>query len=86
MLDNKILSWLDFAKKFTLNPAKILGINKGTLGVGADADLVIIDPDKEWAVEKQGLISKSKNCAFLGRKLKGLVEITICNGKIAYKI
>ena len=86
LLDNKILSWLDFAKKFTLNPAKILGINKGTLGVGADADLVIIDPDKEWAVEKQGLISKSKNCAFLGRKLKGLVEITICNGKIAYKI
>jgi len=79
-----LLEWVELIKKFTVNPAKILGINKGTLGAGCDADIVVVSPDKEWRVEKTGLVSKSKNSAFLGRKLKGSVEYTICAGKIAY--
>jgi len=80
-----ILNWPQLVEKFTVNPAKILGINKGTLGIGSDADVVIVDPDKEWIVEKQGLYSKSKNSPFLGRTLKGCVEYTIYNGTIVYK-
>ncbi len=80
------LDWPGLAKKMSLNPARILGIKKGTLGVGADADIIIIDPDKEWVVRKEDLISKSKNSAFLGRKLKGLVEYAIYGGKIAYQV
>jgi dihydroorotase len=68
-----------------LNPAKILGINKGTLGLGCDADLIVLSPDKEWLVKKADFLSKSKNSPFLGRRLKGVVEYTICSGKIVYK-
>ncbi len=85
LIETKILTWSELICKMTVNPAKILGLNKGTLRVGSDADVVIIDPQKEWAVEKASLISKSKNSAFLGRKLKGVVLYTIYQGKVAYQ-
>ncbi|MCM8763052.1 MAG: amidohydrolase family protein, partial [Candidatus Omnitrophica bacterium] len=71
-------------KKFTLNPARILGLDKGTLSVGSDADIAIIEPCKEWVLKKEDIISRSKNCAFVGTKFKGWVEYTICAGNIAY--
>ena len=80
----KILSWPELVRKLALNPAKILGIDKGTLGLGCDADLVIVSPEEEWIENKEDIVSKSKNSAFLGKKLKGKVEYTICGGKIAY--
>jgi dihydroorotase len=80
-----LLDWLDLVKKLCLNPARILGINKGALSVGCDADLIVVSPDKEWVVKKEEFVSKSKNSAFLGKKLTGAVEYTICNGRTAYK-
>ena len=85
LVDAGLLSWAKLAEKLALNPAKILGINKGTLSAGADADIVIVDPNREWVVEKKEFLSKSKNSPFLGRKLKGSMEYTICGGKVAYK-
>jgi dihydroorotase len=85
LVNKDILGWTDLVKKLALNPAKILGIGKGTLSIGAEADLIVVSADKEWVVKKEELISKSKNCAFLGKKLTGVVECTICHGKIAYK-
>lgn len=78
-----LITWQELAKKMALNPARILGINKGTLSVGADADIIIVNPDKEWIVEKSWFLSKSKNSAFLGRKFQGVVEYTICAGEIS---
>ncbi len=80
-----LLDWPDLVKKLCFNPARILGIDKGTLGVGCDADILVVSPDKEWVVQKAEFVSKSKNSAFLGKKLTGVVEYTICNGRIAYK-
>lgn len=80
-----VLSWPELVRKITVNPARILGINKGTLGVDSSADIVIVSPDKEWLVRKEEIVSKSKNSCFLGKKLKGLVEYTICRGKIVYR-
>ena len=80
-----LLSWSDLVKKMCLNPAKILGLKKGTLSVGSDADMIVVSPDKEWVVKKEDFASKSKNSPFIGRRLKGVVEHTICNGKIAYE-
>jgi len=77
-----LLTWPELVKKLSLNPSRILGINKGTLSAGSDADIVIISPDKEWVVKKEYFVSKSKNSAFLGSRLKGMVEYAICNGKI----
>lgn len=79
-----ILGWPELVRKLCLNPARILGIDRGALSPGSPADIAVVDPDKEWVVEKKALVSKSKNSAFLGRRLKGVVEYTICNGKIAY--
>ncbi|MDP2924415.1 MAG: dihydroorotase [Candidatus Omnitrophota bacterium] len=84
LLQAKVLSISELVRKLSLNPAKILGIDKGTLSVGKDADIIVIDPNKEWVVKKEGFFSKSRNCAFLGRTLKGVVEYTICGGKIVY--
>ena len=79
-----LLDWPDLAKKLCLNPAKILGIDKGALSVGCDADIIVLSPDKEWVVKKEEFISKSKNSAFLGGRLKSVVEYVIYSGKITH--
>jgi dihydroorotase len=84
LIEKGVLTWLNLVRKFTVNPARILGIPKGTLKEGADADLIVVAPKEEWLVEKVSLASKSKNCAFLGRSLKGVVAYAICSGRIAY--
>jgi len=85
LIDKKILSWSELFEKLSVNPAKILGIDKGSLRAGACADIIIIDADKEFVLEKKSIVSKSKNSPFIGKKVKGLVEYTIFNGKIIYK-
>ncbi len=84
LVHSGIMGWPELVRRISLNPARILGIAQGSLGPGAVADIAVVDPDKEWVVEKKALVSRSKNSAFLGRRLKGAVEWTIYNGKIAY--
>jgi len=73
--------------KMSSAPARIVGLtSKGTIKQGFDADITIIDPDREWTVTKEGFVSKSKNSPFVGRKLYGRVEYTICGGKIVYRV
>ncbi len=81
LVNKNILSLSELVEKMCLNPAQILGIPKGTLSVGSDADVIVVSADKEWLVEEENLVSRSKNSAFLGKKLKGVVEHTICGGK-----
>jgi len=69
-------------EKMTLNPAKILQINKGNLKVGSDADLVIIDTNREFTVRSDQFVSKGKNTPFEGWVLKGMPVVTIFKGKI----
>jgi dihydroorotase len=85
LIHTGILTWQELVKKMALNPAKILGIPRGTLGIKAQADIAIVDPDAIWTVRKEELISKSKNSAFLGRSLSGVVEYTICSGRLAFQ-
>jgi len=85
LIDAKILDWTKLFEKLSFNPAKILGLDRGSLGQGMTADIIIISGEKEWLVSKNELISKSKNSAFIGRSLKGIVDYTICNGKLVYK-
>ena len=67
--------------KFTVGPARLLGLAKGTLNVGADADLTIIDPDRDWVFESTASASKSRNSPFYGWRLKGKSVATIVGGK-----
>ena len=73
-------------KTLTLNPAKILKINKGNLSIGNDADFCIVDIDKPWIVKKENLVSKSKNTAIEGKKLQGKVTNTFVNGVELFKL
>ena len=85
LIDTGLLNWLDLAQKLCLNPARILGIDRGTLGVGSYADIIVVSPEKEWIVKKDQILSKSKNSPFLGKTLKGVVEYTVSEGKVVYK-
>lgn len=77
-----VFSPADAVRKLSLNPATVLKLNKGTLSVGADADITIIDPDAEWTVKAAEFKSKSRNTPFDGWKLKGKAVRTIVGGKV----
>lgn len=78
------LSLSEILEKMSVNPAQILGIPGGTLREGANADVVLFDPEKEWVVDPEKLHGKSKNTPFKGRKLKGKVVLTIFRGRVVY--
>ncbi|MDZ4819380.1 MAG: dihydroorotase [Planctomycetota bacterium] len=80
-----ILDWPTAIEKLTINPARILGIPKGTLQVGADADVTIIDPDVEWTLDPQKMRSLSKNTPFGGWKLRGAADTVIVGGRVKFK-
>ncbi|MFA6430756.1 MAG: dihydroorotase [Candidatus Margulisiibacteriota bacterium] len=83
LVKTKQLSLGELIAKLSNNPAKILGLkNKGTLKIGADADLCIFDPSAEWTVDPTKFASKSRNTPFAGWKLAGKVMTTIVAGKI----
>ena len=81
---NESLSLEKIIKCLTINPAKILKIDKGSLKVGSDADLCIFDLEKPWVVKAEKLKSKSKNTAIEDRKLQGKVKMTFLNGELVY--
>lgn len=85
LVEKEVLDWTGLVRKLAVNPAKILGIDKGTLGIGCAADIIVVAPEEEWLVEKKRFLSKSKNSPFIGKKLKSTVEYTICQGKIVYQ-
>ncbi len=84
LVGQTVLDMNELVKKLCVNPAKILGIKKGAIEPGYDADIAIVSKDKEWLVKKSCFVSRSKNSAFLGKNLKGVVDYTILSGKIAY--
>ncbi len=87
LVDKNILTLPQLVEKLSANPAKITGLNnKGEIAPGNDADLTIIDPKKEWIFQKEDIVSKSYNSPFIGRTLKGLVEMTICGGRIVHRV
>ena len=69
----------------TSNPARILGIEKGDLKKGKDADLCVIDINKPWVVKKNKLKSKSKNTPIENRKLQGQVSKTFVKGELLFE-
>lgn len=79
------LSLMEAIAKLSVNPAKVLGIGKGTLKVGSQADITIIDPELTEIVSTTKFQSKGKNSPFDGWELKGLPITTIVNGKIVMR-
>ena len=80
-----IMSFEQLIEKMSVNPAKILGINAGTLSVGAPGDIAIVDIDEVWTVDTEKLHGKSKNTPFKGKTLCGKVKKTILGGNIVFE-
>ncbi|MFA5085731.1 MAG: dihydroorotase, partial [Candidatus Omnitrophota bacterium] len=80
LVEKKILSWPELITKLSVNPSKILGIDRGTLKEGAIADIVIIDPGKEYTYEKESIMSRSKNSPFINWILKGKASKVFVGG------
>ena len=79
-----ILTPMQMAEKMSYNPAKVLGLEKGTVAEGSHADLTIFDPECEWVIDPAEFLSKGKNTPFGGKKVTGKVKATIVDGEIAY--
>lgn len=84
LVEEGVLSIDEAVAKLTVHPARVMRLNKGHLGIGADADLCLIDPEATWTVDPRRLRSKSKNTPFGGWKMKGLVSMTIVDGRVVY--
>ena len=85
LMDLNKVTYKDLVKLLSYNPAKILGIDRGTLEVGKAADIVIFDPSREFVFAKDRMASLSKNSPWINKHLRGHVRFTIFNGKIVYE-
>jgi dihydroorotase len=85
LVRQKILNLRALVEKFTVNPARLLRLKEGTLTTGADADITIIDPEREWTYDVAQSASKSRNTPFDGWKFRGRAVTTIVKGKVVWR-
>ncbi len=80
------VSWMKLVEVASWNPARILGLKKGTLADGADADVTVIDPELSWTVDAGAFKTKSKNTPFGGWLLKGRAVATVVAGQVRWRL
>ena len=85
LFHNSSIKLVNLIAAMTSNPAKILNIRKGSMDIGNDADLCLLDLNKPWVVKKNELKSKSKNTPIEDRKLQGQVIKTFVKGEVAFE-
>ncbi|MBN1437384.1 MAG: dihydroorotase [Sedimentisphaerales bacterium] len=86
LIDTNTIDWPRLIQMMTIAPAQILQVPKGTLSVGADADITVIDPKTEFTVCVDKFASKSRNCPYDGWQLHARAAYTIVNGKIKHSL
>ncbi len=85
LVEQQLLELPQLIETLTAAPARILGIEAGTLAIGSQADICIFDPNLEWALTADSLKSAGKNTPFLGQTLKGRVNATLMDGRIVFR-
>ncbi|MDT8420741.1 MAG: dihydroorotase [Desulfuromonadales bacterium] len=85
LVGEKVLTLEQAIALVTCRPAGVLGLDRGTLSVGAVADVTLVNPNKEWTVDAQQLLSKSKNTSFDGQQMKGYAVRTLLAGKTVFE-
>ena len=85
LVEQEILDLPQLIDKLTASPAQALGLDSGTLSVGASADVCIFNPELEWQLTPENCCSRSKNTPFMNYPLKGKVTNTLYNGNVVYQ-
>jgi len=85
LIDTEVLTWPELVARMTANPARTLGIERGTLAAGAAADVTLIDPGLEWTIDASRFESKSRNCPFHGQHVRGKAVMTLVAGRAVYR-
>jgi dihydroorotase len=80
------LTWPEAIRKLTVEPARLLGIPKGTLRPGADADVTIIDPSTPWTIDPSAFYSKSRNTPYGGWNVRGRAHTVIVSGEVRHTL
>jgi dihydroorotase len=81
------ITWMRLIEMMSTTPAQLVKLHsKGTLQIGADADVTIIDPNRDWTIDVEQFRSKSRNCPFHGWKLKGRAVMTIVGGAVKWEL
>lgn len=86
LVETGYLTPMQMAEKMSYNPAKILGIDRGSLEEGRRADVVIIDAATEYRIDKNTFATMGRNTPFDGRMVKGRAVMTIVDGRIVYEL
>jgi len=86
LIEPGVLTWSEMIAKLTIHPARILGIDRGTLRPGAIADVTIIDPETEWTIDPNQFRSKSRNCPFAGWHVRGRAHSVLVAGQVKYSL
>jgi dihydroorotase len=86
LIDPGHLTWPEVIRKLTINPAQLLGIPKGTLRPGAEADVTLIDPATRWVIDPDHFRSRSRNCPFAGWEVRGRAHTVIVGGEVRYTL
>jgi dihydroorotase len=84
LLEAGLLSLPELVNRMSVMPARIFGLQGGSLAPGAPADVVVFDPAAEWTVRPEQFYSKSRNTPFAGRRLRGRAETTIVRGQVVF--
>ncbi|MYG18993.1 MAG: dihydroorotase, partial [Gemmatimonadales bacterium] len=79
------LPLFDLVERMSTAPARLMGIEGGTLRPGSRADIVLFDPEEEWTVDPASFRSKSRNTPFSGWEVTGRVKRTIVGGETRYR-
>ena len=85
LVDQELLSLNQLIEKLTAAPASILDINRGSLEVGAIADVCVFDPEQTWELTEENCVSAGKNTPFMNMTLKGKVTHTLVKGELVYQ-
>ena len=86
LVEPGLIGWPELIRLMTVGPAGVIGIDKGTLTKGRQADITIIDPNRQWEIDVHKFRSKSRNCPYEGWKVKGKVEKTIVQGEVRFEL
>ncbi len=86
LIEPGFLTWPEVIRKLTIAPAQLLGIPKGTLKPGADADVTLIDPEMKWTIDPNKFHSKSRNTPYGGWNVKGRAVMAIVGGEVRYEL